>query len=236
MSKYSEPFEVVLDSTEEKKTYCIKNPTHEEVMICDMEYKRVFSVAVREGLMTIAEVNKKMKETGAWSEEDTADVSQYMAELAIMELKLKERKLKQNDLDKVAHQATIMRNKLMFKMRIQTEILDKTAEGIAEQAKIYKSVRYCIVDADTKERIFDDIDEFEKFNEENPSAISFLYRKTYLFEHGLDENIAETWQETMYLNDRGKEIKEQVAKLEKEKKAKSKSKKKKVKKETVGDK
>ena len=234
MSKYSEPFEVLLDSTEETKKYCIKNPSHEEVMICDMEYKRIFSVAVREGVMTIAEANKQMKETGAWSEEDTADVSQYMAELAIMEMKLKERKFEKEKLDKIANEATIMRNKLMFKMRIQTEILDKTAEGIAEQAKIYKSIRYCLVDSDTKERVFEDMDDFETFNEENPSAISFIYRKTYLFEHGLDENMADSWEETMYLKDRGKEIQKE---LDQEKtKNKAKKKKGKKKKVTVGDK
>ncbi len=226
MSKYSEPFEVILDSTEETKKYCIKNPTHEEVMICDMEYKRLFSLAVREGVMTVAEANKQMKETGAWAEEDTKEVSKYMASLAIMEIKLRDREGEQTELDKLANEATVMRNKLMFKMRIQTEILDKTAEGIGEQAKIYKSIRYCLVDAETKDRVFDDVDEFEEFNEENPSAISYIYRKTYLYEHGLDEDIAETWEETMYLKQRSEEIKKEAKEVEKQQKKKSKSKKK----------
>lgn len=237
MAKYSEPFDVILDSTEESKRYCIKNPTHEELMIFDMEYKRIFSVAVREGVMTIAEANKQMKDSGAWTDEDMAEVSRYMAKLARLGQRIKERKESEEVLDKAANEATITRNELMFKMRIQTEILDKTAEGMADMAKIYKSIRYCLVYSDNKKRVFDDKDEFEAFTEENPTAISFIYRKTFLFEHDIDENMSESWQETMYLKDRAEQLRKEADEVaQKTEQQSQKQKKKKKKKVAVGDK
>jgi hypothetical protein len=208
-------FEVTPDGTADKRTLAFKHPTYKETMALDMEYRRAFSEAVRNGVMTNAEAIKSMKKTGAWTDEDDAEISRRIIEVSDLEVKLGERKGEPEELVKLANDLMKKRNDLLAEMNKRTELFENTAEGVADQCRIYKMIYYCLLDEDGN-RFFSTEEEFEQFTEKYPSAISYMYRKAYFFQYDVDENVSDRWAEVQYLKERADSLKEDLENLREE--------------------
>ena len=202
-------FEFTLDGTSEKKSASFKAPTYKETTALDFEYRRAFSEAVRNGIMTTAEATKSFKKENAWTDEDDADISRTIIEISDAEIKLGKREGESEELYAMATELSKKRNDLMEKMNRRSQLFENTAEGIADQCRVYKMVYYCLLDEDG-ERFFDSEEEFESFSEQYPTAISYIYRKAYFFQYDVDENINDRWEEVKYLKERADELKQSI--------------------------
>lgn len=213
--KLSNTFEVQLDGSEETKKFAFKYANYKEVMALDLEYRRAFSEAVRNGVMTNAESIKAMRKTGAWTDEDDAEINQAVLELADLEVKLTDRKGTDDELDEISRTLTKKRNDILITMNKKSELFENTAEGVADQCRVYKMIYYCLVDDDGS-KVFSSEDEFEEFTEKYPVAISFMYRKAYFFQYNINERGADDWAEVQYMREKAKKLKDDIDSLKEE--------------------
>lgn len=214
----TETFKVTLDGSSEEQEYTFKHANYKETVALDMEYRRAFSEALRNGVMSTAEAIKNLKKTGAWTDEDDADISRRIIQVSDLELKLDKRDGTQEELSKLANDLMRTRNELLAEMNKRTELFENTAEGIADQCRIYKMVYYCLRDAEGN-RVFSDEDSFDNFTSDYPAAISYIFRKAYFFHYNINESVSDRWAEVKYLKERADELKEDLDNLKEEENA-----------------
>ena len=109
-----------------------KPPTHEEVMLIDIEFRRIYSLAVRNDVITKAEAIKQYTKTGAWSKDDDNEVADTMLKLTLLESVIKDKEKKLTERRDAALKAANLRSDLLQKMNVRTGLFDHTAESMAE--------------------------------------------------------------------------------------------------------
>lgn len=215
-------FKIKLDDGE--LSLYFKHPTYEEVTLIDMEFRRIYSVAVREGIITQAEAIKQFRNSGAWTKEDEAEISDIMLRISLSENVINDHEQKMDDRREAALKVANMRSELLQKMSTRTNLFDHTAESMAEQQKLHQFIILCTYNEEDDERMFASKEDYQNFLNANKDAGSEIYREAYFFDYELPEDISETWAEVQFLKE---DIKEQEnAQTKVKKKAKRKTKKK----------
>jgi hypothetical protein len=192
-------------------------PTVSELMQIDMEYRRIYSEAVRTGIMAEAEARKIFRKSGAWDKSDEDKISNLSLAVAQSLAQLTD-KLSSEEGVKLATQINTMRGELMGLIGQRIELFANTAEGIANENRIHKLIELCCVRADTKEKFFDSRDGYELFVQSNKDTLSSIFREAYAFEYGQVEEAMAEWPEVKYLRNLADvEAKKEAAKKEEEK-------------------
>ena len=212
-----------IKNKEKELSLYFKAPTHEEVMIIDMEYRKIYSIAVRNDVITKAEAIKQYKKSGAWTKEDDTEVGDLMLKLSLLETVIKDKNKDKTERREAALKAANIRSDLLQKMDIRTSLFEHTAEYMAEQQKLHKFIILCTCKEEDDERLFDTKEEYQDFLNEYPVLGSSLYKEAYFYDYELPEDISESWAEVQFLRE---DIEEEKA--NKENKPKKKTRKKKV--------
>lgn len=172
-------------------------PTVSELMQIDMEYRRIYSEAVRTGIMSEAEARKIFKKSGAWDKSDEETISNLSISIARMIAKLDT--LPNDEGVKLATEINQNRAELMRLIGQRIELFSNTAEGIANENRIHKLIELCCVRADTKEKFFDSREAYERFVQGNKDVLSSIFREAYTFEYGNVDDTVQEWPEMKYL-------------------------------------
>lgn len=203
-----------------------KPPTHEEVLEIDMEYRKIYSLAIRNEIITQAEASKKYEKIGAWSKEDENVISDLMLQLSLLEHLILDEKQEKKNRREAALKAAKMRAELLKKMNTRTTLFDNTAESLAEQQKFHKFILLCTRKTENDELLFNDRDEYQEFLDNYNTAGSTLYKEAYFWGYDLPEDISDSWAEVKFLKSDGldtvKEIKKQKKRNNKKEKVESK--------------
>lgn len=212
-------FQVKID--EKKIDLYFSLPTHEEVLAIDMEYRKIYSMAVREGIITQAEALKKYKEQGAWTKEDDDDLNDFMVQIALLEIVIKDETKEEKERADAALKTTKLRSDLLQKMNVKTGLFDSTAEQMADEQKTYKYILLCCRQEEDDEKFFESRQQQQDFANNYRDQMSFIYRRAYFFSYNLPEDITSEWAEVQFLkNIAEKEAKKLNEKQPKKKRAK----------------
>lgn len=193
-----------------------KPPTQDEVLQIDMEYRRIYSIAVRNDIITQAEAIKQYRKSGAWSKDDESEVADLMFNLTLLESVINDDKKDIEERRKSAQDAASLRAELLDKMNVKTSLFDHTAESMAEKQKLHKFILLCTCNKEDDELYFSDGESYQNFLNENPDAGSELYREAYFYDYNLSQDISESWAEVKFLKDQAKEEIESEKEKEKE--------------------
>ncbi len=185
-------------------------PTHEELLAIDMEYRKIYSMAVRESVITNAEALKRYKTSGAWEKEDENSITDFIFKLKLLETVITDEKEDNKKRKESAFEATQVRADLLQKMNIRTGLFDHTAESMAEEQKIHKYILLCCRTVEDDERLFDSREEQQQFSNDNNEIMSTIYRKAYFFVYNLSDDISADWAEVQFMKTVADEIKKEA--------------------------
>lgn len=194
----------------------LARPTHEEVLAIDMEYRKIYSMAIREGVITQAEAIKQFKQVGAWDSDDEEEISRIMFEISLLErvIRNESESATEDERREAALKATKLRSDLLRKMGTRTSLFEQTAEQMAEEQKIHKYILLCCRRKDDEERFFDSREEQQQFANNEAEEMSTIYREAYFFDYNLPEDISQDWEEVKYLKKMAEEQLEKNTKSE----------------------
>jgi len=209
-------FKVTISETE--KEFYFKNPSQEEMLALDLEYRKIFAKCLRAGVMSEAETKKLAEKSNAWSSEDEQQVSAFAIDIAALELVVKNEKgiYKEEDISKAVTDLSNKRSKMIEKINEKVGLFSNTAEGLANQQRMHKFAELCLVDNSDNSRFFDSCDSYKLFAENERDSLSEIYKNAYYFEYGEPSKLIEEWPEVKYLKDKVSALSEEAKKASEE--------------------
>ena len=188
------------------KDFSIARPTQEELMEIDMEYRKGFSVAIRNNIMTEFESKKRFEKDGIWGETNEDEMRQLQLEIVNMELELE--KKDGSDGRTLAFDLMDKRNKLVELLQYKTHLFKgQTAEGYANERKTLMFSALCTMKAKGG-RAFKDLQEF--LDHEDHEFTANCYGQASLADYGMSEEdlnpvtLENKWlKEQGYVDDKG---------------------------------
>jgi hypothetical protein len=201
----------LIEFEHEGKKYYVAAPTQEELLELDMAYRRAFSRAVREGLMTEFEAKRVFDRNGTWTQEHEEEIHRLQMAVVTMELELDKIEPDQKDgADgrKLCFDIMETRSKLLDLINHKTRLFSQqTAEGYADAVRVTSLTQLCTRD-EAGERVFATPSAFSQRSDDAFAAT--CYSKAMLASAGLKEKDLEmqiperTWlEENGYINTAG---------------------------------
>lgn len=198
--------EKLIEFAYKSKEYAIKRPTQEELMEIDMEYRKGFSVAVRNNIMTEFESKKRFEKDDVWGEKNEDEMRKLQLEIVNMELELE--KKEGVDGRQIAFDLMDKRNKLIELLQYKTHLFKgQTAEGYASERKTLMFAALCAVEKSGK-RVFKSLQDF--LDHEDHEFTANCYGQASLADYGMNEedlnpiHIENKWlKEQGYIKDNG---------------------------------
>ena len=210
----SKEFKISIDGAE--KLLYFMRPTLSQIFDMDMEYRKIYAEAIRQGVATEAEIKNRMKKTEAWTEIDQNRISHISLEIARLESVFKATRDGQEDeVAKIIEKIAELRRELISLISQKTSLLTNTAEDIANNQRMYKLVELCCYT--DNQRFFDDRQVFESFFQQYPDQASEIFKQSFLYEYDTKEDFTEDWIEVKYFKEL---LEKEKAKLEQKKEEK----------------
>ena len=183
----------------------IKKPNYAETKEIDLQYRKIYSEAVRMGIMTKPEALKQHAKTGTWTNDDENIIMAMQIEIVDLEDKIKgDKKLQDEDCEDIVLNLVQKRNAFLSKVNTKTELLASTAEEIATDQKIYRFVELCLRKSDGS-KFFENREAYEKFMEDYPDQFSYIFKMAYYFNFNVDDDFGATWPEVIWLKNKAEE-------------------------------
>ncbi len=205
----SKEFPVTIDSRDVNLLF--RRPDQEELFQLDKQYRRIFSEAIKEGIVTELQARKIFKENGTWTDDDTRKIREAGAALARLTMVLK---AVENPEDPEAIElflnVTELRAQLNARLFEQQEAFSQTAEGLAAEQKMHLFIALCCIDKETDERYFESFDQYKLFVRTHPDQMAEIHKEAYFFEYRLPEDIAEDWGEIQFAKRFEKHVKDKA--------------------------
>ena len=183
------------------KHYAIVAPTQEQLPIIDLEYRRAFSQAVREGLMTEFEAKRTFEKNGTWTEKNEKEIIELQMQIVSYELEL-EKIANEADGRMLSFKIMEARNKLLDLINHKSNLFSaQTVEGYANALRLSAVTYECTVD-DKNERVFDNREAFCSC--QDIEFAELCYSKAMLVDVGMsDEDINIKFMERAWLEKHG---------------------------------
>jgi acyl carrier protein phosphodiesterase len=176
-------------------------PNQSQIFELDKFYRKVFAECLREGILTESEAKKRFEETGAWSKEDDKNVNNLIQKVAFNSVLLSE-------MDELSEEAADLialiqedRNSMLEMLSRKTDLFSNTAEGMANEQRVYKFVSMCLVD-ESGTPIAGSEAELENLSANNKEAFDEVMRAAYskVYNVDLDEtDITSNWAEVEFM-------------------------------------
>jgi hypothetical protein len=184
------------------KKYAIVAPTQQEMLELDLSYRRAFSRAVREGLMTEFEAKRVFEKNGTWSGENEGEISRLQMLVVSLELDLENSGKEGPEGRELCFKIMQTRNELMELLNYKNRLFAaQTAEGHADTVRTAALTQMCTV-GDEDKLVFPTRAAFAEHEDDGFSAL--CYSKAMLVAAGLTtDDIDLKIPERDWLEDRG---------------------------------
>jgi hypothetical protein len=194
--KKEEAFRMVhsKDSKDEPVTVKVNAPTQKEWREANKEYSIAFKKAVEDGAMIKAKLDLAMRDQGIWDDDKESLSAKLIDEIQQKIDILEEGGISLTEAKEIA--VDVRRKRMEFRDLIgaRQTMESNTVEGQADNARFNCMVTLCIVHPETNQRIFPNIDAYDKDAVE-PWAIeaagelaNLLYGLDKDYDKGLEEN------------------------------------------------
>jgi len=179
-----------------------KRPSQVELFEIDLTYRKIYSEALRHGVMTESEAKKLFKSSNAWTKEDEDKISDMSLRIANAQRVLEATKHQEKSgVLSLITQITEMRNELVNHITQRTTMFSNTAEGIANEQRMHKVVELCLCQKEDNDHYFETTESYKKFVETHPDELSEIYKQAWLFEYSIPENTSESYPEIQVLRE-----------------------------------
>jgi hypothetical protein len=215
--KGKKTFPINIDGRDVKLYF--KNPNHSEILRLDMVYRKYFSLALREGIMSEAEVKKNASKNDVWTKKDEDNLTNISFKIAALEMIVdnKEGKYSKKEIEDAVEQLTKLRTELVTSIGTKVNVVENSAEGFANEQRVHEFVQLCCMIEGEDVRFFED-KVYEDFVRDYSDILSEIYKEAHIFEYGEPDEITSNWSEIKYLNKKAKENKEKQEIKDKKKK------------------
>jgi hypothetical protein len=165
--------------------FALVAPTQKDALEMDMAYRRGFSRAVREGLMTEFEAKRTFSNNGTWGEKQENEIKQLQIKVIGLEMDL-------GKVDQCGPKGRLLcfqimetRNKLLELINYKTNLFSRqTAEGYAEAVRIAALAQLCTFN-ESNEQVFPSHEIYATYHDDAFAAL--CYSKAMLYNSGLTE-------------------------------------------------
>ncbi len=123
------------DETLEAVKLHVRRPNYEDKQKADFEYQKTFNKLLKEGIMPRLVLDKTIRANGEWNKEEEAQEVQLAKAINSAREKLKRGNIKLSDAVKLAKQSIDDNFKYIQLNMNRNEILNNSAESLAEQAR-----------------------------------------------------------------------------------------------------
>lgn len=195
-------------------------PNQSQIFELDRFYRKIFSECIREGIMTEAEAKKRFDSSGAWTEADDSEIQVLIQKLAFNSSKLTEMSELNEEATELIEKIQKDRSRMFDLISSKTELLSNTAEGMANEQKVFKYISLCLCNEEGKS-LFAGQEDLEQYAADNRDDFSELVQKAYAIVYDIDSDrdITEDWAEVQFFSNISKESEtKSVAKSKKRKK------------------
>ena len=173
----------------------------------DLVYRTTFSNALREGVLTSAEVDKILRTRGIWDDDKEAEATALRQKILELEKKLKDLSLTNEQGTAVCDEISATRLELMRHNGIYTTVADNTCENMGNEARNQFLCAACVYDNKTGLKVYKDVDDFQNRLDEVAALDS--YRETMISSlevamgRDLPSDLTEEYAERKWLSERG---------------------------------
>ena len=125
----------------------LKEPTLLEETEAEMQYRKAYSCALKEGLLTRRAMKELMEENGIWRTSDEAEMAELAKDIALLEIKLGDLETKSNleECGKIAGELAEKRSRLFDLFLLQQSSYVHSCEGYAEMVRIESLMAACTI-------------------------------------------------------------------------------------------
>lgn len=169
----------VKDSDGKDRVLRLNVPSQKVLAQGDFIYRQYFSSAIRAGILTNAEANKLLSDREIWGDDNEDVARDLRVKIKDLEDMLGEdSNITEKKGKNVCQQLKKLREELNRTTRVYTSVTDNTAESLAHEARLRYYASECVVDDETGDKIFSDLDDYE--NRMNEQAALAAYREAMI--------------------------------------------------------
>jgi hypothetical protein len=160
----------------------VRKPNIDEIREAQRIQTKAFHDALKNGAMLRAKLDDVLREQGLWDDQKEVELKTLQAEIAELEVKLLKGGIKISDGEKIAMSIISKRDRIKEIFTVKTIYDSKTAEALAEDAKIDYYLSVCLVynpdENGPKGQYFKDLADY--INQQNSEVAVEAYRQ-YLY-------------------------------------------------------
>lgn len=175
-------------------------PNQSQVFELDKFYRMIFSECIRGGIMSEAEARKRHSESGAWTKEDDKKIDDLIKIVAFNSARL-------SDINELTDEAADIvasiqedRNEMFELIGRRTDLMSNTAEGMANEQRVFKYVALCLC-TEEGTPVFSSDTELEEFSNVEKESFNLIMQSAYAEVYGIDKDadLTEGWAEVEFL-------------------------------------
>jgi hypothetical protein len=208
------------DKDDEELVLKFVRPSQKVLNKSDLIYRTAFSKALREGVLTNAEVDKILRERGIWDDTKEEEAAEIRTKINGLEEKLADSSLTNKQGAALCAEVSKTRLELLRHNSIYTTVADNTCENMGNEARTQYLCAACVYDNKTGLKVYKDVEDFKDRLDEVAALDS--YRETMISSlevvmgRDLPSDLTEEYAERKWLQERnldasGEELKDDDA-------------------------
>ena len=176
-------------------------PNQAQIFELDKFFRKIFSECIREGIMTEAEAKKRFEQSGAWTDADETEIQGLIQSMGIASALLGNLEEVNEEANNLIEKIQADRTRMFELISRKTELMANTAEGMANEQKIFKYILLCLVE-ESGTQVFSSQSDLEEFAQDGQDEFSVIVTNAYSLVYGIDseKDITQDWAEVQFMN------------------------------------
>ena len=179
------------------KKVLVKNPTKKDLNDSNVIYNKAWRKGLEDKLILRKRLSEHLVEQGLWSEEKQKEYEKFATDINTREILLKKGGIPLKKAKAIALEIKKIRNDFRELITERSSYDSNTVEGVADNARFDYLVSVCILDPDTKQPVFKNLDDYEKRGNEDWAVKAASQLANLLY--GLDPNYEDNLEENKFL-------------------------------------
>ncbi|MCK5610113.1 hypothetical protein KAR91_50030 [Candidatus Pacearchaeota archaeon] len=199
-----------LEVGDQEVSLCFRRPNQDDLFEVDKTYRKIYSAAILDGIMTEIQARRVHAESGTWTELHDKEIREIAQNIAQLEVVLRASDPTDPEALQLASNLNTLRAQMMSRIGDKQELFANTAEGLATEQKMHTFIERCCVYKESGEKFFANLNIYKEFVAEDPDQMSLIHKEAYFYEYRLPEEIARDWAEIEFvdrLNDEVSKVK-----------------------------
>ena len=177
----------------------VQKPSHEQARESNFIYAKYMNKYLREGIMPQIKLEETIRGNGIWTDEQEKDETRLTKAILDVREKLKRGGIKQSEAAVLAKQGIKYNFDLMTLTIKKNNILNNSAENLAQQDKFNYLVSTCTVYSDNGHNVFKDYDDYCREDNKGNGVCTVAGERFSKLVYNLDDDFRKDWPEYKFL-------------------------------------